>query len=227
MIHVSETVALQTVEDFLTEEESAQLVKIMDLELGASGWRPRHQADVLPAPAAALQILHQATERALPAVRRTMPSITAALRWGYTELRPGDRVPTHLDGIPDPGSAPRRIGRIGVTLTDAEEGGVFYVATTSSGTPWTARVLRPDDGYQAGTPLARSLPHEAAYVREHLGESSWIAETPKSHWHTDAPARTAVAYGAQLMHGVTPVRRGMVRKFVADLADGAPPDAAS
>ncbi|MFG3258738.1 hypothetical protein [Streptomyces sp. NPDC048172] len=227
MIHVSETVALQTIEDFLTEEEAAQLVKVMDLELGASGWRPRHQADVLPAPDAALHVLHQAFDRALPTVRRTMPSIAAALRWGYTELRPGDRVPTHLDGIPDPETPPRRIGRIGVTLTDAEEGGVFYVATSSSATPWTGRALGPDDGYQDGTRLARSLPHEAAYVREHLGESHWISETPKTHWHTDAPARTAVAYGAQLMHGVTPVRRGLARKFVADLADGAAPGAAS
>ena len=222
MIHASETVVLQTVEDFLTEEESAQLVKIMDLETAASGWRPRHQADVLPAPEAALAVLQHATDRALPAVRRTMPSLAAALDWGYTELRPGDRVPTHLDGIRDPGIPPRRIGRIGVTLADAAEGGVFYVATTSSATPWTARVLGPDAGYQDGTPLARPLPHEAAYAREHLAESTWVARTPKTHWHTDAPAGTAVVYGAQLMHGVTAVRRGVVRKFVADLVDGQP-----
>ncbi|WP_171168238.1 hypothetical protein [Streptomyces sp. I05A-00742] len=216
MIHISETLALQTIEDFLDAEELTQLAKIVDADPAAS--RPRRsQAEVVAAPAAAEEILRRATERALPAVRRALPSVHGAGPWGYTELGPGDEVPTHLDGIPSPGVRPRRIGRVGVTIADADEGGLFYVETTSSGAPWTGALVGEAEGFAPGTPLTRCFPHEAAAARSHAAEPDWLARTPTTRWTTPAPAGVAVAYGAQLIHGVTPVVRGRVRKFVTDL----------
>ncbi|MEU2794190.1 hypothetical protein [Streptomyces sp. NPDC007100] len=216
MIHISETLVLQTVEDFLTSEEVSRLVKIMDSE--AAGWRPRHQAEVLKAPATAQEVLADATLRALPAIRRSMPSIAAAGHWGYTELAVGQGVPTHLDGISSPRTPPRRIGRIGVTIADAADGGRFYIETTSDSAPWSDTLLGPDDGYEPGTPLSHSLPHGPAVHEE---TPQWLVSPRKSRWLTDAGPGVAVAYGAQVIHGVTPVLRGRLRKFVTDLVDTA------
>ncbi|MGW1198701.1 hypothetical protein ACWD4B_23125 [Streptomyces sp. NPDC002536] len=112
-----------------------------------------------PAPQATQVVLHEAAERALPAIRPVMPSVTAAGSWTYVELRPGDSVPVHLDGLSEPGVAPRRIGRLCLGLTLADEGGDFYIATTSSPDIWTGTELGEDDGYTPGTRLARRLLH--------------------------------------------------------------------
>ncbi|WP_246177298.1 hypothetical protein [Streptomyces paromomycinus] len=216
VIHISETLMLQTVEEFLTAEEISRLVKIMDSE--AAGWRPRHQAEVLKAPATAQEVLADATQRALPAIRRSMPSIAGSGHWGYTELAVGESVPTHLDGITSPRTPPRRIGRIGVTIADAAEGGRFYIETTSDSAPWTDTLLGAADGYEPDTPLTRSLPHGPA---AHEDTPQWLSAPRKSRWLTDAGPGVAVAYGAQVIHGVTPVLRGRVRKFVTDLVDTA------
>lgn len=213
MIHIGETLAIHSVEGFLTTEELAHLNKIMDVE--AAGWRPRHPAEVLPAPAMAQEILARATERALPAIRRTMPSIAAAAPWAYIELRPGQAVPTHLDGITGARTAPRRLGRIGVSIAEPDAGGRFYAETTSDPAPWTEEVLGEADGYQPDTPLARSLPH----APEADGMPDWITPVPRTRWTADAAPGVALAYGAQLIHGVEPVRAGVLRKFVADLLD--------
>ncbi|MBH1938291.1 hypothetical protein I5Q34_29215 [Streptomyces sp. AV19] len=222
MIHISETLAIQTVEEFLTAEELAQLVKIMDAELRATGWRPRTQAETLPAPAAADEILRHATARALPAMRRGMPSVTADAPWKYIELAAGEEVPRHLDGIPEPDVRPRRLGRIGVTITAAEEGGQFYVETSSSPLPWTGKVLGEAEGYHPGTSLSRSLPHESLIAGHHYAEPDWLADAPTTRWITPAGAGVALVYGAQVIHGVTPVTRGQARRFVTDLTDGTP-----
>ncbi|MFG2223380.1 hypothetical protein [Streptomyces sp. NPDC048644] len=217
MIHVSETLMLQTVEDFLTSDETARLIKIMDSE--TADWHPVGQAEVLPAPGAAQQILAEATYRALPAIRRGTPSIAGATPWSYTELTAGQSVPTHLDGIISPRTPPRRIGRIGVAVAEADAGGRFYIETTSDPAPWTGAVLGEADGYLPGTPVSRSLPH-APYP--HAAQPAWLAGPRKSRWLTDAGAGVAVAYGAQVIHGVTPVISGRLRRFVTDLVDTPP-----
>ncbi|MFH8609709.1 hypothetical protein ACH4D5_19740 [Streptomyces sp. NPDC018029] len=223
MIHISETLVLQTVEDFLSQDELTHLRKIMNAELDATGWTPRHQAEVLAAPPAAQYILQHATSRALPAIRRAMPSIAAAAPWAYTELAVGQEVPTHLDGIPDPGTAPRRLGRIGVTLDDAEAGGEFYIETTSSPGIWTGEHLGRAEGFLPDTPLSRSLPHAPGPdVHAHDAAPDWLTSADRTRWITDAVAGTAVFYGSQVIHGVRPVRVGHLRKFVTDLLDTAP-----
>lgn len=224
MIHISETLALHTTEGFLNDSELAQLRKIMRGELDESGWRPRHQAEILLAPPAAQEILQEATRRALPTIRRTMPSITAAAPWAYTELTAGQEVPTHLDGIPDPATAPRRLGRIGVVLDDAEAGGEFYVETTSSPGIWSGDEVGEAEGFMPATPLTHSLPHAPKPDAPlHDSAPKWLAEARRTRWTTDARAGTAVAYGSQVIHGVSPVRSGHLRKFVTDLLDEAIP----
>ncbi|MFD8543039.1 hypothetical protein [Streptomyces sp. NPDC059649] len=218
MIHISETLALQTVEDFLTGDDLTRLRKIMDAEQTATGWAPRFQAEVIPAPSLAQEILHQATARALPAIQRAMPSIGACAPWAYTELTSGDQVPTHLDGIPDPAGSPRRIGRIGVVLEDADQGGEFFIETTSSPTIWTGETVGEADGYLPGTPLTHRLEH-APNGYPHDSAPTWLISAPRTRWTTDARPGVAVAYGAHVIHGVTPVRTGRLRKFVTDLLD--------
>ncbi|MEU3354429.1 hypothetical protein [Streptomyces sp. NPDC037389] len=220
MIHISETLVLQTIEDFLVVDELAQLRKVMAEERQATGWTPRYQAEVVPAPAVAQEILRTATERALPAIRRVMPSIRAAAPWSYTELGTGERVPTHLDGIHSPSAAPRRIGRIRVVLEEAEDGGDFYVETTSSGSVWTGEPAGEAEGFQPGTALTHRLPHAPGPdTHQHDSEPAWLREARRTRWTTEAGAGVAVAYGAQVIHGVTSVRAGRVRKFVTDLLD--------
>ncbi|MFJ9854847.1 hypothetical protein [Streptomyces sp. NPDC101150] len=218
MIHISETLALQTVESFLTPEELTHLRKIMDDELETTGWQPRVQADVLSAPGPAQDILQQAVHRALAAIQRSMPSIRSAAPWGYTELGPRQRVPAHIDGIPDPGGSPRRLGRIGVLLTAPETGGEFYVETTAAPTVWSGTEVGHTEGYHHRTPLTHSQPHAPATGAHHK-EPEWLAAAPRTRWVTHAGPGTATAYGAQVIHGVQPVRAGRLRKFVTDLLD--------
>jgi hypothetical protein len=220
VIHISETLALQTVEDFLTGDELDELRKIMDDELGTTGWRPRFQAEVLAAPPPAEEILQHATGRALPAIRRALPSIRAAAAWGYTELTAGQQVPTHVDGIPDPSVAPRRLGRIGVVLDEADSGGEFYVETTSGGSVWSGRTVGEAEGFLPGTALTHRLPHAPGPdTHQHEGEPEWLAAAHRTRWTTSAGSGIAVAYGSQVIHGVTGVHAGRLRKFVTDLLD--------
>lgn len=218
MIHLSETLALQTVEGFLTTEELTRLRKAMDAELDATGWKPRFQADVVEAPPLAQEILQEATARALPAIRRALPSINSAASWGYTELGADQEVPTHLDGIPDPGAVHCRLGRIGVVLDDADTGGEFYIETTSSNTVWAGETTQEHCNFPTGTLLSHHLPHAPGPdTRQHDGAPEWLTAAQRTRWITDARAGTAVAYGAQVIHGVNPVRSGTLRKFVTDL----------
>ncbi|GAA0492585.1 hypothetical protein [Streptomyces olivaceiscleroticus] len=220
MIHISETFVLHSVEEFLTDEEISRLDKIMANEPPVSeDTEYEYASRYEPAPAAAQLVLQPAFERSLPRLRSVMPTVAAAAPWAYAEVAAGDCVPVHVDGIPDPHARPRRIGRIGVVITAAEEGGEFYAATTSSTELWTDTELGERDGYQPGMRLTRSLPHEGAPTPAVHAAPSWAQHMPQTRWVTDAPVGTAVAYGAQLLHGVTPVGRGVVRKFVTDLLD--------
>ncbi|WP_237306794.1 hypothetical protein [Streptomyces alboflavus] len=60
----------------------------------------------------------------------------------------------------------------------------------------------------------RAAPHARAQSRGELARAH-----PRTRWTTDAAPGVFLAYGAQILHGVTPVRSGTLRKFVADLVD--------
>ncbi|UQA92602.1 hypothetical protein [Streptomyces halobius] len=214
---MGQTLALQTVENFLTEEELTQLRKIVATGLG--GWRPAFQAQVVEAPEEAQDILHSALERALPVLRRVLPSVRSAAPWGYTELGEGESVPAHIDGIVDPAARPRRSGRIGVVLDDADRGGGFYVETSSDPVLWDGRIAGPEDGFAPDTPLTRHLPAGTHGLQQHDQQPGWLQRAHRTRWMCDAGPGTVVAYGAQVLHGVTPVVDGRLRKFVTDLLD--------
>ncbi|MFJ9854872.1 hypothetical protein [Streptomyces sp. NPDC101150] len=215
MIHLNETLALQTVEGFLSLDDLTQLVTIMDTEHAATGWQPGHQADVVQAPPAAQEILHAATTRVLDILQRALPSVVSDGLWDYTELYAGQEIPAHIDGIHDPATPPRRIGRLGVTLAHSHAGGEFFIATTAHPAIWTGAVVGEAEGFSPGTPLTHRLPegHRHGYTPD------WLANASRTRWTAEAPAGTALAYGAQVIHGVLPVKEGRLRKFVTDLLD--------
>ncbi|GAU70664.1 hypothetical protein SSP35_21_00590 [Streptomyces sp. NBRC 110611] len=79
VIGFSETVAVQTVEEFLTPDEAAQLVKIIDAHPRESGLVHRR------APEEAQEILQHAVHRSLPVIPSAPP------------LRAGVRTGSHMD----------------------------------------------------------------------------------------------------------------------------------
>ncbi|MEU1171037.1 hypothetical protein [Streptomyces microflavus] len=218
MIHISETFALHTVEDFLPHEDVSQLNKIMDTESPPTA-RGDVRSQFERAPEAAQMILQQAIERALPNIRLVMPSVVSAAPWEFAQIAAGHRVPVHVDGIPDPTVRPRRLARLGVLVTAAEEGGHWFLATTSSPDLWGREELGERDGFMPGTRLTRSRATETGVDWVDHAVPTWAEDTPKTRWFPDAPVGVAIAYGAGLLHGMTEVKQGFARKFITDLLD--------
>ncbi|MEW1719739.1 2OG-Fe(II) oxygenase [Streptomyces sp. NPDC093109] len=238
MIHIAETLSTGSVEGFLTPGETRSLLGAMDAAIALGGpqrfdtdrtatfhsipghtpeqamavYEPAGRLEIhdLPQPAAAL--LAAATERAMPVLRRGMPSLTACRPWMYVEYGPGQHITAHVDGIaPDPGLWPRQIAGISVVLQHAEDGGDFYVETTGAPALWSNE--KPGEGYHQ--PMA--LAHDGAD-----SSADWFRTMPRTRWRVTPPPGTALLYGSQLAHGTEPVRTGRERKFISWLiAEGA------
>ena len=221
MIHLAETLAVQTVEDFLTAEDLTRLNKIIDEFVAAGGWDPVRGHDPVVPPSEAQDILREATHKALPVIQHAMPSILGCTPWGYVQIAPGEQVPSHLDGLSiNSSTRPRRLARITVVIHDADEGGEFYIETTSSPTVWAPDAPDDDnDDYFRGMRFTRVAEH--ADVEAGLESTAWVATTPRTRWTTNAAAGVGVVYGTQLIHGVDPVITGIQRKFVTNLIDEA------
>ncbi|GGM46099.1 hypothetical protein GCM10012275_16380 [Longimycelium tulufanense] len=217
MIHLTETLAVHTIEDFLSPTEVNRLNHAVDKFLDATGWRPSRSAEVVRLPENVQDIMGNALRRNLPAVQRVVPSVSGAAAWEYVELSPGQAVPSHLDGIgPDPMAYPHRIARMSVVIADAARGGDFYVETTSSELPWNPGPTG-GNGYDPRMRFTRIATHES--VEDGDESAGWISHTPRTRWTTTAGVGVAVVYGAQLIHGVTPVVSGKVRKLITNLTD--------
>ncbi|MEX2981753.1 hypothetical protein [Streptomyces sp. C36] len=217
MIHMTETLAIHTIEGFLTPDETSQVVKVLDEHLDATGWVPARPSDGMVPPDAVQEILAGAVERALPAIRRVFPSVAGVTPWDYHDLGPGDGIPPHLHGVDDPHRRPRRVARVAFHLQEAECGGEFFVDTASSEALWTDRTAEPGSGFVPGTRFAREISH-------HAGPEALAAlrAVPRTRWTSSPPAGTAVVYGAQLVHGVEPVVTGRLRKLITNLLDASP-----
>ncbi|WP_229327568.1 hypothetical protein [Streptomyces sp. UNOC14_S4] len=209
---MTETMAVHTVEGFLTPDETALLTKLLDEHLVATGWSPDRPSDGLVAPAEVQKILAVGIERALPAIRRVFPSVAGATPWDYHDLGPGDSIEPHLHGVGEPDARPQRIARVAFHLQEAERGGEFYVETTSSDALWTERVAGPGSSFAPGTRFAREISHHAGPEA-----AAVLGRLPRTRWTSAPPAGTAVVYGAQLVHGVTVVREGRLRKLITNL----------
>ncbi|MFF4225481.1 hypothetical protein ACFYZH_21820 [Streptomyces abikoensis] len=216
MIHMTETLAVQTVEGFLTPDETAELTKLLDEHLVATGWRPARPSDGLVAPGEVQELLAAGVERALPAIRRAFPSVATATPWDYHDLRPGDSIEPHLHGVDAPDRRRQRVARVAFHLQEADEGGAFYIETASSEALWTDRTAGSDSAFLPGTRFAREISHHGG-----LDSAAALARVPRTRWTSAPPARTAVVYGAQLVHGVETVRAGRLRKLITNLlSDG-------
>ncbi|MER8084222.1 2OG-Fe(II) oxygenase [Streptomyces sp. NPDC087532] len=231
MIHIAETLTVSSIENFLTPDEVATLTMVMDDVLGDDGIRrfdterattlhsiPGHtneqamavyepvgRLEIHPPPEAATKILDQAVERALPALRRVLPALTACREWMYVEYGPGQHITPHVDGIaPHPSDRTRQLAGISVILQPAEDGGEFFVETTSHPALWSDHT--PSDGYHP----AMAFAHDGA---DHSAD--WFRAMPRTRWNVAPGPGTALLYGSQLTHGTEPVRTGRERKFIS------------
>ncbi|MFD8292144.1 hypothetical protein ACFV2B_28520 [Streptomyces lavendulae] len=218
MITLTETLATHTVDGFLAPKEITQLGRLLDAHLAATSWRPAYVGEELTdLPAQVQHILTTAVEAHLPALRQAFPSADGASPWQYIEFGPGEGAVRHLDGIgPDPLTFPRHVARIGVTIQDATAGGEFFIETSSSPGIWDDHYGEgPHPGYAPGMRFTRIAPHDKISRGEQ--DTAWIHTVTGTRWTTPASTGTAVAYGAQLIHGITPVTQGRCRKFITGL----------
>ncbi len=217
VIHMTETLAVHTIEGFLTPDETSHVIKTLDEHLDATGWVPARPSDGMTPPDEVQGILNDAVERALPAIRRVFPSIAGVTPWDYHDLGPGDEIPPHLHGVDDPYARPQRVARVAFHLQEAERGGEFFVDTSSSEALWTDRTAEPGGRFLTGTRFAHEISHHAPPEALAL-----LRHVPRTRWTSAPPAGTAVVYGAQLVHGVQPVIEGRLRKLITNLLDGSP-----
>ncbi|MEU2026214.1 2OG-Fe(II) oxygenase [Streptomyces sp. NPDC016469] len=237
MIHIAETLTVSSIENFLTPTENATLLAIMDAALGEDGRRrydtertttlhsiPGHTAEqtmevyepagrleIHPPPEAATTILTQAVNRAMPALQRALPALTSCRDWMYVEYGPGQHITPHVDGIaPHPDAPVRQLAGISVVLEHAQEGGEFFVETTSDPTLWSHQ--HGGHGYHS----AIAFTHDGADR-----SADWFRTMPRTRWNVRPAAGTALLYGSQVTHGTEPVRRGRERKFISWLINEA------
>ncbi|MFA7764595.1 hypothetical protein ACGFNX_15805 [Streptomyces sp. NPDC048723] len=218
MITLTETLTTHTVDAFLSPKEISELTVLLDAHLAATGWRPSYVGEELTdLPDHVQRVLNAAVEMHLPALRQVFPSADGASPWQYIEFGPGEGAVRHLDGIgPDPLAFPRHVARIGVTIQDAISGGDFFIETSSSPAIWDEHLGEgPHPGYAPGMRFTRIAPHDK--ISRGDEDTTWIHTVTGARWTTPASTGTAVAYGAQLIHGITPVTQGRCRKFITGL----------
>jgi hypothetical protein len=235
-IHLAETLAVGSIEGFLTPAEVSQLDALMTEHLRTTGgdrfgagrtesiheipghtaaeamafYEPAGRIEVRELPADAEALLQGGFQRAREALSRALPSVTLCRPWAYVEYGPGQHITAHLDGIaPNPVSWPRQIAGISVVITEAEHGGRFQVETSADPCLWTELATGPGDGYAPGMRFARDGADRSA---------PWFTAAQRTAWTAEPAPGTALLYGSQLAHATTPVLAGRSRKFISWLA---------
>lgn len=79
----------------------------------------------------------------------------------------------------------------------------------SSDALWSKRTAHPDSGFEPGTPFVHEITARSGPVS--------LDDIPRTRWTCAAPAGATVVYGSQLIHGVTPVTEGRVRRLITNL----------
>ncbi|WP_203932545.1 phytanoyl-CoA dioxygenase family protein [Virgisporangium ochraceum] len=163
-------------------------------------FEPAGRAETTALPDEAAKLLALASERAVPRLRRFLPSARTVSDWILVSYGVGQYITPHIDlahNDDDP-NHPKLAG-IGVPLTPADEyeGGEFFVETTASPSIWA--------GEHNGVP----------YTRPDCDESAeWFRSLRRTRWQARAQAGDALLYGSQLTHGTTPVTAGRVTKVI-------------
>jgi hypothetical protein len=229
-ISLTQTLTVGSIGDFLAADEVRHLTTAMGLYLrkkpsagplrthsiheipglataqAMAVYEPAGRIEITTLPTDAEALLQHAVERVRPRFELMLPSFTACRPWVYVEYGPGQHITSHVDGIaPDPGSWPRQLAGISVVVGLPEEGGDFYIETTSDPGLWRPHADRPD-GYQDRMLFAR----DGADL-----SSTWFARLERTRWTTAPALGTALIYGSQLIHGTQPVRRGRCSKFIS------------
>ncbi|MFF4531642.1 2OG-Fe(II) oxygenase [Streptomyces sp. NPDC001407] len=231
MIHIAETLSTGSIEAFLTPGELQDLIAVMDPLVSSDDRRrfdtdrtstlhtipghtsaqamavyePAGRLEIHDVPEAAAKTLRDAFDRALPALTRALPSVTACRPWMYVEYGPGQHITPHLDGIaPDPAAWPRQIAGISVVLQHADDGGQFFVETTAAPSLWS------DTEAAAGYHQPMAFACDGAD-----GSAPWFCDMPRTRWDVAPCPGTALFYGSQIAHGTEPVRTGRERKFIS------------
>lgn len=207
MIQLNETLGIHTVEGFLSPEQLAPLADAVEEHLAATGWQPTYVGQEMDLPDTVNAVLSEAVARHLPEIRQVFPSAAGASPWQYIQFEPGQGADRHLDGI-------------GVTLQEAAAGGQFFIETTSSDAQWDPRHAQPAPARAPYAPDMR-FTHTAHHyaVADRLPQAAWLATVRGVPWTTPAGPGVGVVYGAQLIHGITPVTAGRCRKFITGLTD--------
>lgn len=230
---LGETLAVGSIERFLTRDDDRQLTAVMDdylatadraafehdrtssiheipghsPRLAMSIYEPAGRLEIPDIPSAAEKVLQDAFDRARPTLARTLPSVTSCRPWTYIEYGPGQHITPHLDGIaPDPRQWPRQIAGIGVSIGAHCHGGGFFVETTSDPRLWNTALPGDTPGYAQGMVFA----HDGAD-----NSSAWFRDMARTRWTVDPEPGTALLYGSQLTHGTHPVAAGRARKFIS------------
>ncbi|WP_372404314.1 hypothetical protein [Streptomyces luteireticuli] len=209
MIHMTETLAVQTVEGFLTPEETAEVTGLLDEHLAVTGWVPARPSEGTPPPRSVQDLLDGAVRRALPVLRRAFPSAVSVDPWLYHDLGPGDRIRPHVHGVGDPAARPQRIARVAFDLQEAEAGGEFHLDTCSADALWSEATAPAGGAYAPGARFVHAITARTGPVR--------LADVPHTRWTCSPPPGVLVVYGTQLVHGVLPVVEGRVRKLITNL----------
>ncbi|MGH8929907.1 MAG: hypothetical protein ACRDZO_04540 [Egibacteraceae bacterium] len=232
-IHLAETLAVGSIENFLSTGDMAQLTQIMDSFLAQGDlarfgekraasiheipghtpaqamavYEPAGRLEVPAIPDEAEQLLQRSFDLARPALARLLPSVTACRPWTYVEYGPRQHITSHLDGIaPDPLSWPRQIAGVSIIVGAPAHGGAFYVETTSHEGLWDQVCDDSGSGYLSGMRFA----HDGA---DHSAD--WFRGMPSTRWSVDPAPGTALLYGSQVAHGTEPVIEGKARKFIS------------
>ncbi|MGL5866566.1 MAG: hypothetical protein ACRCYX_11990 [Dermatophilaceae bacterium] len=232
MIHVAETLAIHSVEGFLTANQVTDLSTAMTRLLARDGTEPYDEGrcatmheipgrsaqqamavyepcgriEVTNLPDEVTTVLDAALRAALPAITRALPSITTWRPWTYVEYGPGQHITPHVDGIaPNPATWPRQIAGTSVLISAAEDGGDFAVETTGSPRLWSDAAPPDACGYDPSISIA----HDGAD-----NSSPWFHTLLRTRWTVRPTPGTALLYGSQLTHGTDPVVTGRCRKFL-------------
>ncbi|MEV5508931.1 hypothetical protein [Streptomyces orinoci] len=221
MITLTETLAVDTVDEFLTAVEVTHLSQAIDNHIKRTDWHPAYVGQELTEiPDEVQQVLTAALHQHLPEIQRTFPSATGCSPWQFIQFEAGEGATRHMDGVAaDPMVERGHVARIQVAVEEAVLGGEFFFETTSSDEVWDphyADIQAP--GFAAGMRFARIAPHDR--VSRDEPDTAWIHTVRGNPWTTPAGAGTAVVYGAQLIHGVSPVRSGRTRRFITGLTTG-------
>lgn len=225
-INPIEALAVGSVENFLTADERRKLIVLMDARLvpevrqaadahrtnsiheipGASAeyarkvYEPAGRVELTILPNEVIQILKEASTRALPLVRSYAPSVMFAREWTYVEYGIGQFITCHVDRVaPSPTSRPLQLLGVSVCLNDDILGGEFYVETTPSPELWSEEFL-------GRLRFARKSPDISA---------DWFNRIPRTRWTVRPRAGDALVYGAHVAHGTLPVQEGCLRKFIS------------